>query len=505
MGLISIYVTENNGIRFLASSLRQAGFRAVEIYLKDYQHHCYTPPTERELQLLVDTLAQSKVSAVGISLRAGGYLKLAAQLTTLIKQQLQVPVIWGGMHVTMAPEECLQYTDILAVGECEQVVCEFMQAVSQQQSMADIANLWLRLPSGQIVRNAPRPLQQDLDSLPFRDFHTHQDKYWIDNDRVKRGDPYVNQTIFLMMSARGCLFNCSFCDISALRKAYHGLGNFYRTMSPARIVEECLYAKQNFPRLRRFRFDDELFCMRKEWVAEFAHLYKQQVDMPFELLTDPRVVDSENMQLLKWAGLDTVMMGIQNVSRVNQALYNRSATDESVRQAAQVLHKLRLNPCYQILLDDPHLCEADKRELFDFLTTLPRPYDLYLFSLSYWPQTDTTDKYLQDGTISLDDIEGRNDKCLKQFRVDLSWPRSNEDVFWDSLYTLLSKPVVPLSLVIKLSHCNWLKRHPHLLRVFAQLLNTAKLAYLAGRMLLRGELTIETVKRWVNWKSLATA
>ena len=81
IALISIYVAENNGVRFLASSLRSAGYPAVEVYFKDYQHHCFTPPTARETELLFSLLVRERITLVGISLRAGGYLKYAAHLT----------------------------------------------------------------------------------------------------------------------------------------------------------------------------------------------------------------------------------------------------------------------------------------------------------------------------------------------------------------------------------------------------------------------------------------
>ncbi|MBQ7568982.1 hypothetical protein IJT17_09275, partial [bacterium] len=65
--------------------------------------------------------------------------------------------------------------------------------------------------------------------------------------------------------------------------------------------------------------------------------------------------------------------------------------------------------------------------------------------------------------------------------------------------------IIPVPFVVWLSKRQWLRRHPKPLLYFAQALNLGKLAYLAIRSLLRGELTLNTIKRWVNWKSLATS
>ena len=505
IALISLYIVENNGIRFLASSLRSQGWRVIEIYFKDYQHHHFTEPSDKEYALLSETLHSEKVDLIGLSVRAGGYSKLAQSLSKKLRQEFNLPIIWGGMHVTMDPESALNSCQGIIIGEGEDTIVELMEALEQQRSWQGIDGLWYKEADGKIVRNAPRRLHNNLDDLPFRDFHSHESKYYINNNHLTPGDPYIDQTIYLMMSARGCLFNCSYCDISALRKSYKDLGQFYRVMSPERTVEECVYAKQNFPNLRRFRFDDELFCLRPEWVKKFCHLYRQQkIDLPFEILTDPRVVQKEILQQLKDVGLDTVMMGIQHISAVNKRLYNREVSDQKVLEAGCILHELDLKVCYQILLDDPHVTSQEKRQLFELLAQLPRPYDLYLFSLSYWPQTDITEHYLADGTITPDQVEGRNDKCLKQFRVSLSWPRPAEDTFWYSIYTLLSKPV-PLSFIKFLASSPYLQSHPTPIRYLAQALNFSKLALLAWQMLRRGELTRDTLCRWVNLCSLPTS
>lgn len=504
-GLISLYVVENNGVRFISSILRQHGFKVVEIYLKDYYHHKFIWPTAAEMDHVIRLLRLNKVNIVGLSLRAGGYLKICRQLTERIRNELPgVPIMWGGMHVTMNPEQCIPHADMVVVGEAERVIVELFQRFREGRDVSDLSSLWLKR-NGQIIRNPVAMLEEDLDSIPFRDFHTHQDKFWVNEGRVTQGDPYATQTCYLMLSARGCLFNCSFCDINALRKVYKGKGKFYRAMSPAMVVEECLYAVKTFKNLKRIRFDDELFMMSPEWVDEFCVLYKEKVKLPFEFLTDPRVVDEETLRKLRKAGLATVMIGIQNLDRINERLYNRKVSNQRIIEVAQIMRRLGIRPCYQILMDDPVSTSEDKRDFFEFLATIPRPYDLYLFSLSYWPLTDITEQFLSAGYITEADVEGENDKCLKQFRVDLSWPRPKEDVFWLSAITLLSKDFIPIPFIRWLTHRKWLMRHPWPIFALAQFCNAFKLALLAGHMLWQGELTWDTVKRWVNWKSLATS
>ncbi|MBM3465224.1 MAG: B12-binding domain-containing radical SAM protein [Armatimonadetes bacterium] len=503
-GLISLYVVENNGVRFLSSILREQGYEVVEIYLKDYYHARFVWPTEAEVLHVLKILKERGVTLVGISLRAGGYYKVCKAISKRIQDDLGLPVMWGGMHVTMAPEQCIPHADLIVVGEAERVIVELFDKITRGEDIAEVPSVWLHR-DGQVIRNPVRMLEEDLDSLPFRDFHSHHDKYWVEDDKIIPGDPYATQTSYLMLSARGCLFNCSFCDINALRKVYRGKGKFYRAMSPEKVVEEAKYAVKAFKNLRRIRFDDELFMLEEEWVDRFCEIYPKEVGIPFEFLTDPRVVNEDLLRKLKKAGMATVMMGIQNLDTINKAIFNRNVSNEKVLEAAHAIKRIGVRPCYQILMDDPISTPQDKRDFFEFLCELPRPYDLYLFSLSYWPSCDVTDNFLKQGLITPADVEGENDKCLKQFRVDLSWPRPKEDVFWLSIITLLSKDFLPIPFIRWLSHRKWLMEHPWPVYAAAQFLNAAKLGLLALELIRRRELTWDTLKRWVNWKSLATS
>ena len=79
--LLSLYVYNNNGVRFLASTLRKSGHEVTEIYFKDYVYHHFVPPTEEEYRLLVDLIKKQNIGLLGISMRAGAYTPVAKEIT----------------------------------------------------------------------------------------------------------------------------------------------------------------------------------------------------------------------------------------------------------------------------------------------------------------------------------------------------------------------------------------------------------------------------------------
>ena len=101
--------------------------------------------------------------------------------------------------------------------------------------------------------------------------------------------------------------------------------------------------------------------------------------------------------------------------------------------------------------------EETKRKLFDLLLEIPRPYDLYLFSLTIYPKSAVEEQLKKLGLITDADVEGAATKIFSQYRVDLAFPRSPDDLFWTSLIVMVSKRFIPRSLLRTLSRSRWFR------------------------------------------------
>ncbi len=80
--------------------------------------------------------------AVGISFTSN-YLKIAETLTYFIKGALPIPVIWGGVHATVSPEESLDICDVACLGEGEEPLLEFIDSLVNLNKSNQIKNLWI--------------------------------------------------------------------------------------------------------------------------------------------------------------------------------------------------------------------------------------------------------------------------------------------------------------------------------------------------------------------------
>ena len=101
IAIISLYALENNGVRHVASSLRSAGFSVTEIYFKDWVNNNFPWPKEIEILNLIDLLRKREIDIVGFSVRASAFHRMAKYLTSRVRHELNIPILWGGMHPTL--------------------------------------------------------------------------------------------------------------------------------------------------------------------------------------------------------------------------------------------------------------------------------------------------------------------------------------------------------------------------------------------------------------------
>lgn len=506
LALVSMYDIENNAVRVLAASLRRAGHFCLEIYFKDWRNNHLDWPEESELSNLCRTLKEEQIDLVGFSIRASAYYKVTRHLTETVHSRLDLAVLWGGNHPTLVPDRCIPYAEVLCRGESDLALVELADALAAGRSLETIPNLWVKRGDASVAKNELRVLLPHLDGLPFRDY-TSSHKAVIAGKTVRRGDPMVltGEPVFQMMASRGCIFRCSYCYNSTYQSdLYHGQ-KFYRTRTVESTLQEIKEARKVFPKMMRVRFDDEVFNFQPGWLEEFLERYPREIGLPFDCFMEPQLVNEPKMRALKQAGLKNVFMGVQNAETVNGDLYDRKSSDKQILELARIYRRVGIEIHYQLIFDDPVATSTDKEALFNLVASFPRPYDIYLFSLTIFPESTLAKKLLAMNLITPADIEGDNTRTFYQHRVDLSFPRAPEDTFWIALIVLLSKPFVPIGFIRALSKLEHLKRNPAPLVALAQAANFIKMGQLATQMMLRGELTSTLVHRWLNLDTLITA
>ncbi|MFQ5646076.1 MAG: B12-binding domain-containing radical SAM protein, partial [bacterium] len=206
------------GIRTISACLKQNGHEVRLIFLpKDFR-------IRYDRQTLDQAVALAKGSdLIGITLMTN-FFQNTIQLTRKFREETGIPVLWGGIHPTVRPEECLDHTEMICLGEGEETVVELAEKMEKGQDYRHIPGMWFK-DRKKIIRNSMRPLIQDLNSLPFQDYG-FENNYILSGGRIQEmTGPILNMHLagdYMAFPTRGCPFGCAYCCNNTINNLYPG-------------------------------------------------------------------------------------------------------------------------------------------------------------------------------------------------------------------------------------------------------------------------------------------
>jgi len=414
----------------------------------------FRPVTPHEEDLLFSLLDDIEPHLVGISLTSSLVADLAYDLADKIRARTGAKVIVGGAHPSVSPDEALEHADFVCRGEGEEAIVELADAIANGEPFAGIANLWTK-SNGQITRNEVRPLESNLDLLPFVSFDD-PDSYRIEEGRLDRLDPATQIPLYHTTASRmACPFNCTFCGGPWLRRVlYAGKGQPRRYRSVSHILGEIKRARERHPGIQQIQFWDEVFAVRapEGWLDEFCERFPWEVGLPFGIWSHPGLLTEAAIEKLRRAGLKKVVMGVESGSQqVRREVLNRKETDAAILQSAGILKRHGVEVGYDFIVDIPWLTEENLRGTFKLIMQLPEPFEVGIHSLSFLPGTAITQRALAEGKIRKEQVSRANQPLPERFESHL-WKsglsaRDRSAAFWHSLIYLASVPLVPKPLL----------------------------------------------------------
>ncbi|OPX96097.1 MAG: B12 binding domain protein [Syntrophorhabdus sp. PtaB.Bin006] len=406
------------GLRILSSCLREKGHDTRMIFmLPDKQRSdgdkFRTKYDQEAIRNLLELCSDSGL--IGISLMSNQFMQ-AIQITESLKANgTPAPIIWGGVQPTVEPEECLEFADIVCLGEGEEALVELANRMECGEPYLDTRNMWFKTKEN-VVRNPLRPLIQDLDVIPFPDY-SFKDHFIIQDRDVKeltvekflsfqgerfRGDG--RSIPYMFMTSRGCPSSCTYCGNSAYKRLYAGQ-NLLRWRSDNNIIEELRMIQREVAQISYLYMVDDNFTARSEdKLRAFCETYKNMIGVPFFAQVSPLTISDEKMEILFGAGCAHITMGVETASARVARTYNRSKEHKVLPAAIALVEKYRSRmnppPTYQFIIDNPYETLDEMLETLRLAVSFPRPWYNPIYSLMLFPGVPLYRKALRDGVIT---------------------------------------------------------------------------------------------------------
>jgi hopanoid biosynthesis associated radical SAM protein HpnJ len=251
---------------------------------------------------------------------------LLAQAMKAANPRLKIAFV--GPHVTVLPEKSLR--DCLAID----FVCrkEFDFSVvdyAKGKPLEEIPGVSF-LKDGIVVHNPDAPQIQDLDALP----HVTE-IYKRDLDVTKYNVPFLLHPFVSLYTTRGCPALCTFCLWPQTLS-----GHRWRKRSTDDVAAEMKRAKELFPNVKEFFFDDDTFNIQGPRTIELCEKLK-----PLGLTwscTSRVTTDYETLKAMKEAGCRLLIVGYESGDAQILKNIKKGATVERARDFTRDCHKLGL-------------------------------------------------------------------------------------------------------------------------------------------------------------------
>ena len=260
-----------------------------------------------------------------------GYFDDAIELLNRVRPSC--PVVVGGVHSTISPEDALapDIVDFICVGEGEEFLLELCNRLEKNMDYTGIRNIGYK-KAKHVKINELRPFI-DMDDLPDPDWELFDERHLF---RPFMGKVYSGS--FYVMS-RGCPERCSYCVNGALRKQLRDCGRYFRYQSPDRTARHIANLKRKYG-ATWFKFaDDSIMLLPKSYLEQLAGALKP-LNIMFGCSVRPETVTRHKVELLKSMGCVAATVGIESGNAmIRKEVLKRNMSNEQIEKATHLLQE----------------------------------------------------------------------------------------------------------------------------------------------------------------------
>lgn len=299
----------------------------------------------------VDSSLSSGCSLVGLSVMTGNPIRTALAVSRYVKEKYALPIVWGGPHPTILPEQTLQnpWIDYVVRDYGSKALWQLIKYLKGEQSvLSDILGLGYKR-EGKIILN---PVQTAFEMLDYRD---------LPYDLVEiQGASYnrLGELVLPIYTAMGCPYQCSFCMSPEVYKKIKGKKVVYYSNESVLNHIDYLLGKFNFQRLQIY--DDDSFtdvsrltALLNGYVERGFHR-RMRLDFRGARVNELDKVDDAFLHLMVAARVEILAIGAESGSDATLERMNKGITAEQTIRVNQKLAKYSsLRPHYNFFCGVP--------------------------------------------------------------------------------------------------------------------------------------------------------
>ena len=345
------------GILYIAHSLEKEGFKVKLVHQEG---------TKKIIDILTELVSEEKPLFVGLSTLTGPTIIPTVEASIAIRKRCNTPIVWGGHHPTILPEQTLinEFVDIVVLGEGEETVVELAKVIREfgmnHQKLSEIAGIVFKV-HGQPIFTKTRPFIKNLDELYPAWHHLDINRYFYTENlfRQRHKEKMKAATI---ITSRGCPWRCSYCYNQKVNK------RVFRAQSAGRSISDILEFKNRF-NINAVLFEDDNFFTNKKRALEIIY----QIKMPWSSsirADDIAKSGKDFIKELRENNCIELRVGAESGSPRMLNLLNKDITVEQIKETAMLCEKYGITVAFMFLVGFPGESWSDVCMTLDLIDEL---------------------------------------------------------------------------------------------------------------------------------------
>lgn len=334
-----------------------------------------------------------------------------------IREVYDCPVILGGPHVSVLPEESCEkpYVDIVVRGEGEDGwidICNRLEAFLEENPVYsteafmhpenevfdNCLGVTYKTSDGQIHNTPDRTPIADLDSLPWPAYHLFKMQHYTNLQPAT--DAIDGARSFSIMTSRGCPYRCTFCSQSIMPIKW-------RSRSPENVLAEWRHLVEDFGAQEIGILDDSA-NIRVKRLEELAQLLIENNlnKVPWIFVNGIRanLASKELLSLLKQAGLKRTAFGVETGDLEIMKSIDKKIDMETIRQAFKNAKEINLETIGFFIIGLPGDTRETMQRTIDFAIELD-PVIANFSMMTPYPGTKVYEMVKRQGRFLINDWE----------------------------------------------------------------------------------------------------
>jgi radical SAM superfamily enzyme YgiQ (UPF0313 family) len=341
------------GLAYIAANLKKNGF-SVEIL--DCQVHDFG------FEILKKKILEGKPCMVGLTATTP-MIHSALHVARMVKKiSPETNVVLGGCHASFLSEEIVKKPciDVVARGEAEVTAVFLARALKEKTPLSGVKGIAYK-ENGVVKVTEPREFVDNLDELPF----PARELLPIGKYRPQL-DMVIRSPVRVLMTARGCPFNCFFCG------GRYITGKRYRYYSTGKVIEEIELLVNRYGARQLIFLDDNFVVNRKRTKEVCEAMIKKGLHKKLVWACESRVdgVTPEILKLMHDAGCRIVSYGIETSSQRLLNVLKKDITVDQIKNAVRWAKEAGLECRATFMLGIPTETRDDSLATIEFAKSL---------------------------------------------------------------------------------------------------------------------------------------